>query len=76
MPVDPNEPIWRHDINDQLELVTDCWKVTQILFQRLQFQNQHPDLQQKMYNSSAYLYGAMKELEALLPYFPPEPGSQ
>lgn len=73
MPIDPNEPIWKHDINDQLELITDCWKVTNILFQRLQMQGQHPELQQKMFNAHNYLGWAIKELTELEPYFPPEP---
>lgn len=69
----PNEPIWRHDINDQLELVADCRKVTEVLFQRLQYQGQHIELQQRMYNAMMYLQAAKSELEALLPYFPQEP---
>ena len=68
-----DEPIWKHDVVETWELADNCAKVTHRLFMRLTTQQQHPELQQRMYNANQYFLAAMKELEALEPCFPPEP---
>lgn len=67
-----DEPIWKHDITETLELADNCAKMTHRLFMRLTVQQQHPTLQQGMYNANQYFLAAMKELESLVPVFPEE----
>lgn len=71
-----NEPIWQHDIRDQRELALDCWKVTENLFYRLQFQGQDERLQAAMAAISTKFAEATQMLQAIEGAFLPEPNNE
>lgn len=70
MPRDPAEPIWREDIQDQIDLALNLWKVSYDNYQAIVRQNAPPELVSAMAKVVQFSKDAYDELSRIQPYFP------
>jgi hypothetical protein len=67
------EPVWDVDIEDQMDVALDSWKVLQEMVKRMRHQQVHPFYIEKIEEASNYFGYAFNVLKEVRPNFPKEP---